>query len=118
MIELLIFELETDVFDNILHKPLKFIYEFPQKTLGGVRHEELSRKSFSNTDTDKSTKGIWTVKLNTHRGMANSAINWKITLKNHNRPPRQEKKKKGKKIGLSYAHSPSVQTVPFQCYSP
>lgn len=33
MTQVLISELETDMFDNILHKPLKFIYEFPQKTL-------------------------------------------------------------------------------------
>ena len=33
MIKVLISELETDVFDNILQKPLKFIYEFPRKTL-------------------------------------------------------------------------------------
>lgn len=33
MIKVLISELETEVFDNTLHKPLKFIYEFPRKTL-------------------------------------------------------------------------------------
>lgn len=51
MIKVLIFLLETDVCDNILHKPLKF--EFSSEDPLGVRHDELSSKSFSNMDTDK-----------------------------------------------------------------